>query len=149
MKTGLKVAGIIVVVIVLLAIVLPFLINVNSFRPQIESNISDALGRQVKVGNLSLSLLSGGVEADDLSIADDPKFSSSPFISAKSLKVGVELIPLIFSKQLNVTHIDIDQPVVNLIRNQSGTWNFSSLGNQSAKPATPAKKPVQSGSSTP
>src|SRR5215813_1246475 len=138
MKTGLKVAGIIVVVIVLLAIVLPFLINVNSFRPQIESNISDALGRQVKVGNLSLSLLSGGVEADDLSIADDPKFSSAPFIKAKSLKVGVELIPLIFSKKLDVTEIVISHPEIDLLRNQAGVWNFSSLGGKNS--STPAEK---------
>jgi len=149
MKPVVKIIGIVIVVLIVIAIAVPFLVNVNRFRPEIESNLSSALGRQVGVGNLSLSILSGNVGADQLTIADDPKFSSSPFISAKSLKVGVELIPLIFSKQLNVTHIDIDQPVVNLIRNQSGTWNFSSLGNQSAKPATPAKKPVQSGSSTP
>jgi AsmA protein len=47
------------------------------------------------VGNLHLSLLSGSVAADDLSIADDPSFSQQPFIKAKDLKVGVELIPLI------------------------------------------------------
>jgi len=133
MKTGLKVLGIVVLVLIVVAIALPFLINVNSFRPQIESRLSAALGREVKVGNLSLSLLSGGVRADDLSISDDPKFSKSPFIKAKSLKVGVELVPLIFSKQLNVTEIVIDQPEIALLRNQSGVWNFSSLGNATEK----------------
>ena len=98
MKTGIKVVGIIVGLLIVAAIALPFLINVNSFRPQIESNLSSALGRPVKVGNLSLSILSGSVEADQLSIADDPKFSNTPFIQAKSLQVGVELVPLIFSK---------------------------------------------------
>ena len=105
MKTVLKIVGIVVAVLIVVAIAIPFLVNVNSFRPQIESNLSSALGRPVKVGNLSLSILSGSVEADQLSIADDPKFSSAPFIQAKSLQVGVELMPLIFSKQLNVTHL--------------------------------------------
>ena len=113
MKTILKVVGIILAVLIVLAIAIPLFINVNSFRPQIESRLSTALGRSVKVGNLSLSLLSGGVRADDLSISDDPKFSKDPFIKAKSLKVGVELMPLIFSKQLNVTEIVIDQPDIN------------------------------------
>jgi AsmA protein len=139
MKTALKIAGIVLAVLIVVAIALPFLINVNSFRPQIESRLSAALGRQVKVGNLSLSLLSGGVRADDLSISDDPKFSKSPFIKAKSLKVGVELIPLIFSKQLNVTEIVIDQPEIALLRNQAGVWNFSSLGSEAEK-AKPAEK---------
>jgi len=139
MKTGLKIIGIVVAVLIILVIALPFLVNVNSFRPQIESRLTAALGREVKVGNLSLSLLSGGVRADDLTIADDPKFSPAPFIKAKSLQVGVELIPLIFSKQLNVTEIVIDQPEIALLRNQAGVWNFSSLGGGTEK--KPAAEP--------
>ena len=140
MKTALKVIGIVVAVLIVAAIALPFLVNVNSFRPQIESNLSSALGRPVKVGNLSLSILSGSVGADQLSIADDPKFSQAPFIQAKSLKVGVELLPLLFSKQLNVTHLLIDQPEITLLRNREGVWNFSSLGSGSKAPDQPAAK---------
>ena len=95
---ALKIIGIVVVVLLLIAIALPFLINVNSFRPKLESALTEALGREVKVGNLSLSILSGSVSAEDLSIADDPAFSKDAFIRAKSLKVGVEVMPLIFSK---------------------------------------------------
>jgi len=140
-KTVLKVIGIVVAVLIVAAIAIPFLVNVNSFRPQIESNLSSALGRPVKVGNLSLSILSGSVQADELSIGDDPKFSSAPFIQAKSLQVGVELMPLIFSKQLNVTELAIEHPEIALLRNREGVWNFSSLGNQTAgnQTAQPAK----------
>jgi AsmA protein len=132
-KTALKVIAVVVAVLLVAAIALPFLVNVNSFRPQIESRLTEALGRPVKVGNLSLSLLSGGVGADQLSIADDPKFNNAPFIKAKSLKVGVEMLPLIFQKQLNVTEIVIDEPEIVLLRNQAGVWNFSSLGNSADK----------------
>ena len=134
MKTALKVAGIVVAVLIVIAIAVPLLVNVNNFRPQIESNLSLVLGRPVKVGNLSLGVFSGSVGADQLSIADDPKFSSAPFIEAKSLQVGVELMPLIFSKQLNITKIVIDHPEMTLLRNREGVWNFSSLG-KSAQPA--------------
>ncbi len=157
MKTTIKIIGIVVAVLVIVIIAIPFFINVNSFRPEIESRLSSALGRQVKVGNLSLEILSGGVGADQLSIADDPKFSSSPFITAKSLKVGVELMPLIFSKQLNITQLVIDQPDITLLRNQAGVWNFSSLGTQSAstnqasqpEAKTPPSKPVSKESKAP
>jgi AsmA protein len=133
-KTGLKVAGIVVAVLIVIAIALPLLVNVNNFRPEIESKLSLVLGRPVKVGDLSLGIFSGSVGADQLSIADDPKFSSAPFIQAKSLQVGVELMPLIFSKQLNITRIVIDHPDMTLLRNREGVWNFSSLG-KSAQPA--------------
>ncbi len=147
MKRALKIIGIVVVVILLAVIALPFLINVNSFRPKLESELSTALGRQVKVGNLSLSILSGSVSAEDLSISDDPGFSKDPFIRAKSLKVGVEVMPLIFSKTLHVTDITLDRPEISLLRDASGKWNFSSLGNSSEA----AKKPAatESSSSTP
>jgi AsmA protein len=142
---ALKIVGIVVVVLLLIAIALPFLINVNSFRPKLESELTEALGREVKVGNLSLSILSGSVSAEDLSIADDPAFSKDPFVRAKSLKVGVEVMPLIFSKKLHVTDITLDKPEIALLRDAAGKWNFSSLGGKSA--ATP--KPPSAPSSTP
>jgi len=153
-KNTLKVVGIVVVLLIIIAIALPFLINVNRFRPQIESDLSSSLGRPVKVGDMSLSILSGSVEANDLSIADDPKFSNSPFLQAKSLGVGVELMPLIFSKQVNVTHLTIKEPQVVLLRNQAGLWNFSSLGTQGASqqassPAKTSANPKSGASSSP
>ena len=97
MKRILKIVAIVVGVLILIAIAIPFFIDANTFRPTLESNLTSVLGRQVKVGNLSLRLLAGAVSADDISIADDPAFSKSPFVQAKSLKVGVEMMPLIFS----------------------------------------------------
>lgn len=153
MKRALKVVGIIVAVLIVIAIAIPFFIDANSFRPKIESDLSATLGRQVKVGNLSLSLLSGSVAADDISIADDPAFSKSPFVQAKSLKVGVELIPLIFSKSLNVTEMTLNEPEISLVRSQNGEkWNYSSLGGNNAsasKPGSPSTPNSQPAASTP
>jgi AsmA protein len=139
MKRTLKIVGIIVAVLIVIAIAVPFFIDANSFRPKIESDLSATLGRQVKVGNLSLSLLSGSVAADDISIADDPAFSKSPFVQAKSLKVGVELIPLVFSKTLNVTEMTLNEPEISLVRSENGEkWNYSSLGGNNKSASQPA-----------
>ena len=94
MSKTLKWIGIVVVVIVLILLIVPFLIPVNKFKPVIESNASDSLGRKVQLGNLTLSLITGSVGIDDVSISDDPKFNSGPFLTAKSVKVGVEVIPV-------------------------------------------------------
>jgi AsmA protein len=143
---ALKWIAVVVVVLIIILLVLPFLIPVNSFRPTIEAKASDALGRKVSLGNLSLSILSGSVGIDNLSIADDPKFNSGPFLTAKNVKVGVELIPLIFSKQLNVTEISIVNPQVVMLKDPSGKWNFSSIGGNSSSSA-PAQKPAEPSSS--
>jgi AsmA protein len=132
MNNTLKWILIAVVVVILILLVLPFLIPVNKFKPQIEQQASEALGRKVQLGDLSLSILGGSIGVDNLSVADDPKFSSGPFVTAKSVNVGVELLPLIFSKQLNVTEIKIVQPQVTLLKDPAGKWNFSSIGGSSS-----------------
>jgi AsmA protein len=132
--------------LILIVVIAPFLIPVDKFRPTIEEKASQALGRKVELGNLSLSLISGSISAESISIGDDPKFSTSPFLTAKSFKVGVELMPLIFSKTLNVTGITIESPEVILLHNPAGQWNYSTLGGAAAKSA---QKPAAPGSSSP
>jgi AsmA protein len=145
MKPILKIGAIAFAILFVILVALPLMINVNSFRPKIESELTSVLGRRVTMGNLSLSILSGSVVADNIAIADDPAFGKSPFITAKSLKVGVELIPLIFSKQLNVTEIKLEQPEITLLKAADRKWNFSSIGGVSAK-KTP-EEPTSRGTS--
>jgi len=133
MKRAIKIIAIVIAVLIVVLVALPFVINVNSFRPRIESELTTALGRKVTVGNLSLSILSGSLGADDIAIADDPAFSNTPFIRAKSLGVGVEVMPLIFSKTLHVTDLTLKEPEVALVRAKSGKWNFSSLGGNASQ----------------
>lgn len=152
MKRVLKWIAIIIAILIVLVLVAPFVINVNDFRPRIESELTNALGRKVTVGNLSLSLWSGSLAADNIAIADDPAFSNAPFVKAESLNVGVNMIPLIFSKTLQVRDITLTRPQVSLLRTAEGKWNFSSIGQstqsggtqpaaaeQPAKPSAPEK----------
>ena len=148
MKRAIRIVAIIIVVLIVLLVAVPFLIPVDKFRPTIEEKASEALGRQVQLGNLSLSLISGSLSAENLSIGDDPKFSKNPFLTAKSLKVGVEIMPLIFSKTLNVTGITIVNPEVTLLHNPAGQWNYSSLAGASAK-GTAKPAPTTPSSSAP
>ncbi len=137
MRRIVRILGIVLALFFLILLALPFLISANQFKPMLETRLSAALGRTVTIGNLRLSVLSGGVSADSLAIAEDPAYGAAPFLEAKSLKIGVEIWPLIFSRKLIVTGLTIDQPRVTLLQAPSGRWNYSSLG---AKPA-PAASP--------
>ena len=143
--------GVIIVFLLLVIIALPFVLDANRFKPELESELSKALGRDVKVGDLKLALLSGSVSAADVTISDDPGFSASSFLRTKSLNVGVELMPLIFSRKLNVTGIKIDDPEIALLQSPSGEWNFSTLGTSKAaekQPAAETSAPSASSGST-
>ena len=137
MKRLFKWVGILFAVVVLAVVCLPFLINVDQFRPTLQSDLSSALGREVSLGNLQLKILSGEVTADDLSVAEDPAFGKPAFLQAKSLHVGVELWPFLFSRKLIVTNLTIDQPEIVALQSPMGDWNFSTLGGKS-KPAAAA-----------
>ncbi|MGC1374072.1 MAG: AsmA family protein [Candidatus Sulfotelmatobacter sp.] len=146
MSRGLKIAAIVVAAVIVILLCIPLFINANNFRPTLEADLTQALGRQVKVGNLSLSIFSDSVTADNISIADDPSFSKTDFVLAKSLKVGVEIIPLVFSKALHVTDLTLNHPAINLVLAQDGQkWNFSSLGNNTP----PANAPLTNAPSQP
>ncbi|HTW59699.1 MAG TPA: AsmA family protein [Terriglobales bacterium] len=154
MNRTLRIVAIAAAVLIIILIAIPLFVNANTFRPKLEAELTDALGRKVKVGNLSLSLFSGAVTADDISIADDPDFSKTPFVQAKSLQVGVELIPLIFSKKLEVTELTLNQPEITLVKSQNGEkWNFSSLGGKNSTSTSTstsqAQAPAESKTSQP
>ncbi len=160
MKRLLVICGIVIVVLLLVIIAVPLFINVDSFRPDLEKKISAALNRQVHIGKLDASLLSGGATASDITIADDPAFNKDPFLKAASVKVGVQLMPLIFSKQLKVTSLTIQKPDITLLKNAAGKWNYSTLGTSpqtgssepsktTPQPSKPNPTPEPSGKSSP
>ena len=140
MKKIVYIVGGIIVLLLAAIVILPFVIDVNRFRPDIERLMGEALNRKVSIGNIQLSILSGGVAVADLTIADDPAFSRDAFLTAKSVTVGVEMWPLIMSRVLNVTGLTIDEPQATLLRNGAGTWNFSTIG---ASPSGARPAPAQ------
>ncbi|HYL92931.1 MAG TPA: AsmA family protein, partial [Alphaproteobacteria bacterium] len=137
MKRLLLIAGIVVGVLVLAAVLAPLFINVDAFRPDLEKRLSTALNRGVHIGKLEASIF-GGATAKEISIADDPAFNKGAFLQASSLKVGLRLLPLIFSRQLSVTSITCEKPEIVLLRNAAGKWNYSSLGAASPRKADSA-----------
>ena len=136
-----KIAAGVVGVMVLAVAAVPFFVNVNTFRPVLEQQLTTAIGRQVKLGELSLSLFSGSVVAKDLSVADDPKFSSEPFVSASALRIGVEMRPLIFDHKIFVRSLEVEAPQIHLVHSTDGNvWNFSTIGQTAASRTTDAGK---------
>ena len=133
MGRGWKIALGVIGAIVLIILAIPLFVNVNTFKPLIEEQLTNAIGRKATVGNLSLSLFSGSVTGDDLSIADDAQFSNQPFVTAKELQLGVEMRPLIFDHKILIDSLEIEEPQIHLVHAQNGTWNFSTIGQSAPK----------------
>src|SRR5258708_24333548 len=114
--------------------------NINPFKPLIETRLTAMLGREVKLGDLSMSPLASTVDAQDLTIADDPQFSSEPFITATVIHIGVQMGPLLLQRQILIESLEIEAPQIRLVRAANGAWNFLTLGRNPATPAQPQKQ---------
>jgi AsmA protein len=132
MKSWLKIAIGVVVVLLVAVLIVPLFVNADSFRPMLENQLSSTLGRKVTLGKLSFSFFSGSVDADQLTVADDPAFSAQPFLQAKSLKIGVNVGAMLFHHQIDVKKFVAESPEIHLISNAQGVWNYSSLGRNGA-----------------
>jgi uncharacterized protein involved in outer membrane biogenesis len=121
------VLGGVVGLVLVLVIALPLLIDVNRYRGLIENKAQDALGREVRLGEMKLSLLpSVGVRIDDLAIGALPEEGGGDLLTARRVRVGARLLPLL-RKQLKVTSIVVDAPQLTLSRDSQGRWNVQRL----------------------
>jgi uncharacterized protein involved in outer membrane biogenesis len=121
-KKGLMIAGGIVLMIVIAAIVTVVLFDINSYKSQIETAASEATGLDVRIkGRMGLAFFPFGISAKDIHVAN----KESEILSLESLKLRTELISLL-TKQLKVTACELVKPAVTIVKDAEGKYNFES-----------------------
>lgn len=117
-------------VIVIAAIVLPFIIDPNDFKPQLAAAVKKQTGRQLDIaGDLHLSVFPWlGIKTGKIALDNPPEFQKAAAVFAEidELSVKVKLLPLL-SKQIEVDRIMIDGLSLNLIKNKQGISNWDDL----------------------
>jgi len=139
------VIGIVVAVIVVAVVATLLLLNAGRFRGPIQAQLEQALARKVAFGTISLGFIPLRLQVHDFSIAEDPAFGKdSPFVRVERLDVRVSLSSL-WRGDGKVQSLELDRPVVELIRDKQGAWNFSTLGAKSEKEASTLDEPGAAG----
>src|SRR5437773_1933943 len=83
-------------IIIVAALVFAATFDVNRYRATIQSELENRLGRKVTLGNMHLSVFPPRLRVLNISISDDPRFSTQkPFVQAQQLDVSVKLLPLL------------------------------------------------------
>ena len=119
--------AIVVFLVVVGAILAPFLIDLNRYKPTLLSQIRPYVGREIDFQDIELTILTGlGAEIQGLRIADDPAFSNEDFLTLDRLQVRIRLLPLL-GKKVEVRSILIREPVVRIVRNAKGAFNFQNV----------------------
>jgi uncharacterized protein involved in outer membrane biogenesis len=128
--TALVSFGVLVLIIAGLLIYGAFNLNslVKNNRQYVLDRVGDTLGREVEAQDIHIGLGWGvTLEIAGLQVADDPSFSQLPFVKAKAVSGQVEVLPLLTGHIL-ITRLDVLNPEIRVIRNQSGGLNIATLG---------------------
>jgi AsmA protein len=138
-KVAIILVSLIVVVVLVLAVV-PRFVDVNNYRPRIQSELQNRLGRPVTLGNINLSLLPPSLKVQNVAIGEDPRFGGGPFAKAQELDVRVALFPLL-RKDVQVQSLRLINPDIQLIKDANGNWNYATLGQKPAQTVPQQGKP--------
>ena len=146
MRRVLIVIGIIVAITIAGVVVFVATFNVNRYHNAIQSELEQRLVRRVTLGDMHLNLFPPRFSVQNLTIADDSSFGTEkPFVQTQQLDVSVKLFPLL-KGNVEINSLKLQRPSVELIKNQQGVWNFSSLGGSSVS-TNPAGQQSSAGSS--
>ena len=117
----------VLLVAILLALFLPPFVNVNRYRNRVASAIGNALGREVTVSNIELTLLPRpGMVLSAFVVADDPSYGPEPMLRADTVTAYFRLSSL-WRGRLEIGTLALDNPSLNLVRRADGHWNLEEL----------------------
>ena len=128
-------AAIIAVMIVVTVLALANLNSlINGNKDYLLARAQESMGRTMTVGEIGLTLWGGiGVRLKQFALSDDPVFSSEPFVRAADLQVNMKLLPLLLKRELEIRNMVLHRPVINVLRDKSGQFNFATIGGEKEK----------------
>lgn len=118
-------AGIFIFLLIVTATIIPILINVPKYVPEIEKRVSQATGRSFSLGpDLGLSFFPWlSITFSDMQMGNPPRFQGDAFLKIRTCEVRIKILPLL------LRHIEISRFVVgglslNLEKNDGGQGNW-------------------------
>lgn len=107
------------------ALFLPYLLDVNAYRPEITAALQQSLKRPVSFGSGSFAW-HFGPSFEFKSFIVKEKDGSSDFITARKIIVQLALLPLL-EKKVELKHLILDNTTISLFRNAAGEFNIDDL----------------------
>jgi uncharacterized protein involved in outer membrane biogenesis len=145
MSTGKKIAlGVViffVVLIVGLVIVVPMLFDIDRYRPQVVARLQEETGKPAEIGHLALTIFPKvSIRVDDFALGNPPGFPQGDFVRARRIYAVVDARAL-WNRQVVITSFQLDEPVINLLSDVRGKWNFESPPKPAGVAKTAAHEP--------
>jgi len=110
-----------VITLVVFAIILALLLNMQAFKPKIEAAASNALGMDVRIkGRVGIDLFPGfGISLKDTSV----RKGGADVVTIEKMRIGLKLLPLT-RHEVQINRIGLIKPVFSIVRYKNGMFNF-------------------------
>ena len=144
-KWVLIIGGGLTIFVIASLIIIPFFVDINKYKPEIEKRVAEATGRPFTIGSdLDLSLFPfAGIKFSNLRLGNPQGFNEKEFVTIKDFEVRVKLIPLI-SKEVQVKRFIMNRPRIVLVKHKTGKTNWD-FGKKPPGKVTPEPKSTPSG----
>jgi uncharacterized protein involved in outer membrane biogenesis len=125
MRKSIKIAAGVVGAVIVVALVAPMFVPLNSYKGLIAEKTKAATGRDLKIdGDISLSLLPmPSVSVSGIKFGNAPGASAPDMATLEKARVKVALMPLLGGK-IEISEIVLEKPVIVLEKLKDGTANW-------------------------
>ena len=127
LKILLAVVGVVVVLLLGVAVAVLLLVDPNEYRGEIAAAVEEQTGRSFAIdGELGLRILPCcAVAIDDTRLGNPEGFDALDFASVSSVRLGLQLLPLLFEQRVVVDEVTLDGLNVKLHRRADGVANWT------------------------
>lgn len=127
-KIVLAVIGVVLILTFGAVLAAAALFDPNDYRGKITEEVKKQTGRDLKLGDIQLSVFPWlKVRVADVSFSNAPGFGTTPMAQVKEARVGVQLLPLLLHRQVQVSTITLDGLKLDLAKDANGKSNWDDL----------------------
>lgn len=143
MRKAAKIAAVVVFAVLLLAVLLPRLVPIDSLKPRIVALLEEKTGRKVSFSKITLSLLPGiGVRVSGLTVSGDPGHPEEKLLSVPDAEVRVALGPLLAGR-VEFGRLILRRPEVLFRKYKDGTHSGTQISDRLAKEEGAVSRPKE------
>lgn len=108
--------------------VLP-LVPLTPLKPMVEAKLSAILGRPVTVSTMHLKAFGRPrLIINGLAAREDAAYGNGNFLVADEVQADLDAVEFILRRQLRIDALAITSPTIDLVKNDAGSWNWTTLG---------------------
>ena len=147
LKTGLKITGITVAVIVVLMLLLPFMFK-DKVMTIVKNEANEMLNAKLDFESLDISFFShfpkASIELNGLSLSGIGDFEGDTLVSARSIDVAVNVMSLFGDEGFDVNYVVLDKPSVKAVKLADGRVNWDIMKPDTVAEEVPAEEEGES-----